>query len=136
MGQATARKRAAEADIPIIGANVKIQFRPVLDTIFVEEIPVQESRIVTPGGLNLERSERYAAKPMTGRVLAVGDGVPMSGVLMPMPYKPFDVVYCNEFGREYINLRTMQRGEAAFTRGEARTFVIRVADTQGALPGA
>ncbi len=113
-----------------------IPFRPVLDRIFVEEIPVLESRIVTPGGLTLERSERFAAKPMTGRVLAVGDGVPMAGVLMPMPYKVGDVVHCSEYGREYINLRTHQVGERAFTKGEVRTFVIRVADTHGELPGA
>ncbi len=119
--------------LPLIDGRAPIAFQPVLDRIFVEEIPVQDNRIVTPGGLTLERSERFAAKPMTGRVLAVGEGVPMAGVLMPMPYKVGDVVHCSEYGREYINLRSHQVGERAFTRDEVRTFIIRVADTHGKL---
>lgn len=119
--------------LPLIDGRAPIPFQPVLDRIFVEEIPVHDNRIVTPGGLTLERSERFAAKAMTGRVLAVGDGVPMAGVLMPMPYKAGDVVHCSEYGREYINLRTQQAGERAFTRDEVRTFIIRVADTHGKL---
>lgn len=112
-------------------ATALVAFRAVLDRILVEEIPVEESRIVTPGGLKLERSERYSAKAMTGKVLAVGSGVPMGGVLMPMPYKPGQVVRCGEYGRNYINLRTGQNGENAFTKDEKRTFLIRVADTDG-----
>lgn len=111
-----------------------VPFRPVLDRILVQEIPVEESRIVTPGGgLKLERSERFEAKPMSGKVLAVGDGVPMAGVLMPMPYKPGQVVRCSEYGREYINLRTGQNGVNAFHKDEAKTYLIRVADTHGEL---
>lgn len=119
--------------IPLIDNRPRVPFRPVLDRIWVEEIPVKETRIVTPGGLALERSERFAAKPLTGKVVAVGDGVPMAGVLMPMPYKVGDIVHCSEYGRQYINLRTHQVGEKAFTGDEVRTFSIRVADTSGVM---
>ena len=122
--------------VPLIDNRPCVPFRPILDRIWVEEIPVQETRIVTPGGLALERSERFAAKPMTGKVVAVGEGVPMAGVLMPMPYKVGDIVHCAEYGRQYINLRTHQVGEKAFTKDEVRTFSIRVADTSGVLPDA
>lgn len=121
-------------DLPDLRPRSTVPFRPVLDRILVEEIPVEESRIVTPGGgLKLERSERFEAKPMTGIVLAVGDGVPMAGILMPMPYKVGQVVRLSEYGREYINLRTGQNGVNAFHKDEKKTFLIRVADTHGEL---
>lgn len=116
-----------------ISGEKLVAFRPVLDRILVEEIPLEESRIVTPGGLKLERSERYTAKITAGKVLAVGDGVPMGGILMPMPYKVGQVVRCAEYGRNYINLRTGQNGVGAFVEGEKKTFLIRVADTDGEL---
>ena len=119
-------------DIPDLRPERTVPFRPVLDRILVEEIPVEESRIVTPGGgLKLERSERFEAKPMSGKVLAVGDGVPMAGVLMPMPYKPGQVVRCSEYGREYINLRTGQNGVNAFHKDEKKTYLIIVSKTYG-----
>jgi co-chaperonin GroES (HSP10) len=126
-------REAAAAGVPIIRAREEVTFRPVLDKIFVEEIPVDDSRIQTLGGLNLATSERFRAKPMTGKVLAVGDGVPMGGILMAMPYKVGDVVRCSEYGREYINLRNGRNGENAFEKDEVRTFLIRVADTQGEM---
>jgi co-chaperonin GroES (HSP10) len=133
MGEARARRLAEEAGLPIIRAREEVKFKPVLDRIFVEEIPVKESRIVTAGGLALERSERFEKKPMTGRVLAVGDGVPMAGVLLPMPYAVGQVVRCSEYGREYVNLKTGENGVNAFQQGEPRTFLIRVADTHGVM---
>jgi|SRR6185312_4016384 len=135
MGEAR-RKLLREAEalgVPIIRPRGEVTFRPVLDKIFVEEIPVDDTRIRTLGGLQLATSERFRAKPMTGKVLAVGDGVPMGGILMPMPYQVGDVVRCSEYGREYINLRNGKNGEAAFEKDEVRTFLIRVADTHGAL---
>lgn len=119
--------------VPILDGRAEVKFRPVLDKILVEEIPVVENRIVTPGGLALDRSERFEKKPMSGRVLAVGDGVPMAGVLMPMPYKVGQVVRCSEYGREYINLKTGENGIGAFVKGEKKTYLVRVADTHGEI---
>ncbi len=116
-------------NVPIIGTGGPA-FRCVLDKIFVQEIPVEDQRIVT-GVLDLERAAKFEKKPMTGRVLAVGDGCPMGGILMPMPYKPGQVVRCSEYGREYINLKTGENGITAFAPGERKTFLIRVADTHG-----
>jgi co-chaperonin GroES (HSP10) len=142
MGEAKQRKlREAEVlaagealGVPIIRPREEVKFRAVLDKIFVEEIPVAETELSTSGlVLSDQAHTRLSRKPMTGKVLAVGDGVPMGGILMPMPYKVGDVVRCSEYGRDYINLRNGRNGENAFEKGEVRTFLIRVADTHGEL---
>lgn len=113
-------------DVPLL--NVDVQgFRPILDKILVEEIPVEESRIATPGGMKLERHGNFVKKSNRGRVLAVGDGVPMGGILMPMPYKPGQVVQCSEYGREHIYLKA----EDEFDKTAPKRYLIRVADTHG-----
>jgi co-chaperonin GroES (HSP10) len=134
MGEARQRKLLQETNVPIIRPRAEVKFRPVLDRIFVEEIPVRD-RIVTLGGIIVgdQSHSKLSKKSMTGKVLAVGDGVPMGGILMPMPYKVGDVVRCSEYGREYINLETGQNGETSFQKDEVRTFLIRVADTHGVL---
>lgn len=104
-----------------------VKFRCVLDRILVEEIPLEESRIVLPGGMKLERSERFQEKSDIGRVLAVGDGVPMGGVLMPMPYEVGQVVKCSEYGRT----PWYERPEHKNDKSVPKRYLIRVADTMG-----
>ena len=118
------------ADIPgtiVRAPETEVRFRPVLDRILVEEIPVEENRIHLPGGINLERSERFTKKSNLGRVLAVGDGVPMGGILMPMPYKVGQIVMCSEYGRKPVFLRP----EDEFDKSVPKRYLIRVADTDG-----
>jgi co-chaperonin GroES (HSP10) len=105
----------------------QVRFRPVLDRILVEEIPLEESRIVLPGGVKLERSERYTEKSDIGRVLAVGDGVPMGGILMPMPYKVGQIVKCSEYGRTPWYARPEDKND----KNVPKRYLIRVADTAG-----
>ena len=105
-----------------------VKFRPILDKILVEEISVEESRIHVPG-IDLVRSERYAQRPDRGRVLAVGDGVPMGGVLMPMPFEVGQLVKSSEFGREYIFLSPADE----FDKHCPKRYLIRVADVQGEI---
>jgi co-chaperonin GroES (HSP10) len=104
-----------------------VRFRPVLDRILVEEIPIEENRIVLPGGVKLERSERYTEKSDLGRVLAVGDGVPMGGILMPMPYKAGQIVKCSEYGRRPWYARPEDKNDKSIPK----RYLIRVADTLG-----
>jgi co-chaperonin GroES (HSP10) len=119
------------ADIPIVRPRAEaVAFRPVLDRILVEEVPVEENRIHVPGGPEIHRSERYLKKSDLGRVLAVGDGVPMGGILMPMPYEVGQVVKCSEYGRKYILLDP--NDELGTAKGEIpKRYLIRVADTDG-----
>jgi co-chaperonin GroES (HSP10) len=115
-------------DIPILrGRSDAVAFRPVLDRILVEEIPLEENRIVLPGGVKLERSERYTEKSDIGLVLAVGDGVPMGGILMPMPYKPGQIVKCSEYGRTPWYARPEDKNDKSIPK----RYLIRVADTMG-----
>lgn len=118
-------------DIPDIRrTETTVAFRPVLDRILVEEVPVEENRIHLPGGMNIERHASYQKKSDLGRVLAVGDGVPMGGILMPMPYKVGQVVKCSEYGRKYILLDP--NDELGTAKGEIpKRYLIRVADTDG-----
>jgi co-chaperonin GroES (HSP10) len=104
-----------------------IAFRPVLDRILVEEIPLEENRIVGPGGMKLERHASYSEKSDIGRVLAVGDGVPMGGILMPMPYKPGMVVKCSEYGRTPWYAKPEDKNDKSIPK----RYLIRVADTMG-----
>jgi co-chaperonin GroES (HSP10) len=121
------------ADIPetiVRAPETEVRFRPVLDRILVEEIPVEENRIHLPGQKEILRSERFLKKSDLGRVLAVGDGVPMGGILMPMPYKVGQVVKCSEYGRKYILLDP--NDELGTAKGEIpKRYLIRVADTDG-----
>jgi co-chaperonin GroES (HSP10) len=109
----------------------KVKFRPVLDRILVEELPVEENRIHLPGQKEMiHRSERFLKKSDLARVLAVGDGVPMGGILMPMPYQVGQVVKCSEYGRKYVLLDPAD--ELGTAKGEIpKRYLIRVADTDG-----
>lgn len=107
-------------------AQIKPQFRCVLDRILLEEIAVEENRIHVPG-MDLQRSERFTKKSDRGRVLSVGSGVPMGGVLMPMPYAVGMVVKSSEYGREYIYLKPADE----FDKTIPKRYLQRVADTHG-----
>jgi len=117
----------AELNKFALNLKAEVRFRPVLDRILVEEIPLEESRIVLPGGVKLERSERYTEKSDIGRVLAVGDGVPMGGILMPMPYKVGQIVKCSEYGRTPWYARPEDKND----KNVPKRYLIRVADTAG-----
>lgn len=128
---ATISELLDDSTVAILGSKpAAAPFRPVLDRILVEEIPVEENRIHIPGQADILRSERFLKKSDLGRVLAVGDGVPMGGILMPMPYKVGQVVKCSEYGRKYILLDP--NDELGTAKGEIpKRYLIRVADTDG-----
>ena len=112
---------------PLIFTN-SFPFRCVLDRVLVEEIPIDESKIHLPG-LDLQRSERFIKRSDRARVLAVGQGVPMGSVIMPMPYKVGDIIICSEFGRDPFYLHP----EDEFDKSIPRRYLIRVADTKGCI---
>ena len=51
----------------------------------------------------------------------------MGGILMPMPYKPGDIVMCSEYGRDPWYEKPQDR----FNRDLPQRFTLRVADTKG-----
>lgn len=115
------------AEHMIVRAHPEVKFRCVLDRILVEEIKVEASRVLKLGELQLERSQKFEEKSLIGRVLAVGDGVPMGGVLMPMPYKVGQTVMCSEYGRT----DWYAKPEDKIDKTVPRRYLIRVADTMG-----
>jgi len=118
----------ATFDSPAISGGIyQVNFKPVLDRILVHEDPVPELKVI---GHGLVASQHYTRdRSYIGTVVAVGDGVPMAGVIMPMPYKVGDRVRLDQFGGE----PWYRRPEDEFS-GDKRLpkfWIYRVADTQG-----
>lgn len=106
-----------------------MKFKPVLDNVLVKELPVPEKRIITG---EIVASDHYAkGRTYRGTVVAVGDGVPMGGVVMPMPYQVGDLIKLGEFGGEafYFN----PEDEYSTDKNAPKYWLYRVADTQGKI---
>lgn len=108
-----------------------IPFKPVLDRILVHEIPVEENRVIaTLGGQEIVQSQHFQKeRTFRGVVVAVGDGVPMGGVIMPIPYKVGDHIRLTEFGGDRFYLKPEH--ETSSDKSLPIYWIYRVADTLG-----
>jgi co-chaperonin GroES (HSP10) len=83
------------------------QLETFLDVLLIEEIPVEDAKSLDLIGLDgkaIETTDQTAQKPFLGRVVTCDKRFPMAGQWIDMPYKVGDIVYANEFGREYLRL--------------------------------
>ena len=104
---------------------MEVPFKPLLDNVLVREIPGRDYRKLVTG---IETPEKYVEDSDRGEVVAAGDGVPMSGVLMPMPLKVGDVVQFDGFAKHeriYLDPADRHRADAP------KYYLFRVADIQG-----
>jgi co-chaperonin GroES (HSP10) len=102
-----------------------VAFKPVLDRVLVREIPREKSKIV---GTHLQASEHYAKESDRAVVVAIGDGVPMGGVLMPIPFQVGDVVHLgNRYSLEQIYLKPEDENDPS----APKYFLVRCADLLG-----
>jgi co-chaperonin GroES (HSP10) len=85
-----------EQNLPKEAYTPSFPRQPLLDRIIVREIPIEEiyqqSEVAIPldNTAIKDRSDR-------GEVVAVGDCVPIGGVILPMPVAVGDVVFFDEF---------------------------------------
>jgi co-chaperonin GroES (HSP10) len=84
------------------------QLKMHLNNLLIEEIPVENanalSDVVSPDGEALVTTDKTVQKPFLGKVIDCGDKFPIAGQWVDMPYRPGDVVFANEFGRDYLIL--------------------------------
>jgi len=100
-----------------------------LDVLLIEEIPVEDATgtgIVTAGGREIVRTDKYGRKPMWGKVISCDKQFPRDGLLVDMPYKLGDVVKTNEFGRNYITFAVEDE-----LPGATKYYLIRYDDIEG-----
>jgi co-chaperonin GroES (HSP10) len=108
--------------------RTSVGFTPVLDRILVREIRTEaQLKLVMRGGFKLDLAQKDQRESFIGEVVGIGDGVPMGGVLVPMPFKLGDVVQYGRYGKEEIILNA----EDEFDSEAPDYFLIRVADTKG-----
>jgi chaperonin GroES len=108
-------------DLPNIKLRSIVPFKPILDRVLVREI-LLENKIG-----QFDRSEHYGRESDRGTVVAIGDGVAIGGVLLPIPVAVGDVVIMGEYGRERLYLNP----EDEFDKTLPKYFLIRCADLKG-----
>lgn len=106
-----------------------VPFQAILDRILVKRLPRPQNRVIGVGlgGQELVQTQQDSKAYDRGVVVSVGQGVPMSGVLLPIPYEIGDVVILGEYGGEQVYLDP----EDEFKKGMPEYLVYRVADTKG-----
>jgi len=71
--------------------------KPLLDRIIVREIPIEEY-YEQPKGVTVDlQNSHIKERSDRGVIVAVGDCVPMGGVVLAMPVSVGDVVFFDEF---------------------------------------
>ena len=106
--------------------------KPLLDRIIVREIPIEDfwdnNTFQLPGKGEVGESH-FKERSDRGVVMAVGDGVPIGGVILLMPVKVGDVVFFDDLAfdadRVYLNPADRLRYDLP------RYAQIRVGDLQG-----
>ena len=109
-----------------------VPFKPVLDWVLVHEEPIEQNRVISRlnDDLDIVASQHYAkGRTYRGTVVAIGDGVPMGGVLMPIPYRVGDQIRLGEFGGERFFMRS--EDEHSTDKSLPIYWLYRVADTLG-----
>lgn len=77
--------------------EMKAHYQPMNDRVLLREIVEEETAlVVTP--------DAFKQKSNRGRVIAVGEGMVIGGVLRPINLKPGDTVLFGEYGAEPIEL--------------------------------
>jgi co-chaperonin GroES (HSP10) len=92
--------------------------KPLLDRIIVREIPLSEywdkSTFKLPGKGEFGES-KFNVRSDRGIVVAVGDCVPMGGVILPMPVKVGDTVFFDDLAFDadpvYLNPADKHRSD-------------------------
>lgn len=101
--------------------------KPVLDRIIVREIPIEE--YYEQGGVAVDLDNAHIKiRSDRGEVVAVGDCVPMGGVILPMPVQVGDTVFFDEFSLNdpvYLNPAHRNRTDLP------KYWQIRVGDLKG-----
>ena len=101
--------------------------KPLLDRIIVRETPIAE--IYQVGELELPLDDaRRQDRSDRGVVVAVGDCVPMNGVILPMPIQVGQIVFFDEFclcDPVYLNPADRHRHDLP------RYWQMRVGDLKG-----
>jgi co-chaperonin GroES (HSP10) len=79
------------------GNNVPFPRKPFLDRVIVREVPIQEF-YEQPEGVFIDlKNQNIKERSDRGVVVAVGDCVPVGGVVLPMPVQVGDLVFFDEF---------------------------------------
>lgn len=103
-----------------------VPLKPILDRVLVREIPIETSKII---GTHIEASQHYQRESDRGVVVAVGDGVAMGGVFLPMPVQIGDTVIMGEYGRDKVYMRP--EDEFSTDKSLPTYYLMRVADLKG-----
>ncbi len=109
--------------------NKEFFLRPILDRVIIREIPLSEV-LEQRGNLAIPVDDaRFKGFSDRGVIEAVGDGVPMGGVMMPISLKVGDTVVVSEFGRDQIFKNPADKYDPSLPK----YFVVRVADVKGVV---
>lgn len=103
--------------------------QPLLDNVIVREHPAEDYRAKVTGILSTEKS---MDKSLRGTVVAVGQGVPIGGVMVPMPVSVGDVVLFTEYSLT-DDARILLNPEDAYKPELPVYYRIRVADLKGVV---
>lgn len=101
--------------------------QPLLDRIIVREIPIEEIYQQGDVAIPLDNSH-VKIRSDRGEVVAVGDCVPMGGVVLPMPIAVGEVVFFDEYTLSdpvYLNPADKNRSDLP------KYWLMRVADLKG-----
>jgi len=95
-------------------------FKPILDRVLCRDT----STYKTFDSAGLEIPEPLRVPSFEAEVLAVGDGVYMAGLKIPMPLAVGDIIKYNPYGADF-----QVDDQDSWTQGAQ--FMIRVADVRG-----
>ena len=113
-----------------LGLRTSVGFTPVLDRVLVREIKTEaQTKLLLRGGFKLDLAQVDHRESFMGEVVGLGDGVPMGGVLMPMPFKLGQVIRYGKYGKEKILLSA----EDEFDTEAAVYYLLRTADIKGII---
>lgn len=100
--------------------------KPLLDNVIIREIPWKDFQLEITG---VATPESRAGKADRGEVVAVGDCIPMAGVILPMSIKVGDVVQFGEYGLDQV----WEKPEDKFKPDVPTFWRVRVADLHGII---
>jgi co-chaperonin GroES (HSP10) len=107
----------------------------VLNNLLIQEIPAEDAKsldVIGLDGKEIVTTDKAATKPFLGKVLACGASFPVSGLWVDMPYRPGDIVFTDEFGRNYLKLDPF-RGWKKIKSTDTQYYTIRYEDVIGVV---
>lgn len=106
--------------------KMKFSIKPLLDNVIIREIPWKDFQLEMTGIATPENRRGSADR---GEVVAVGDGIAMAGVLLPMPVKVGDIVQFGEYGLDQV----WEKPEDRYKPDLPKYYKVRVADLHGII---